>query len=251
MTELGPFLLLICVAAVALAGLGAAVGWYNEEGRRIRRGLRHVLKGETHALIIAYGRGRGAGFNFTSSTMAVAWDAGEWCLIYRIDELIGVELIIDGQVAGRAFRGEQRRPVDVLGGAEKQVSLRLVFDDPQHADFILELWGSATKRRPVLDAAEAVEEGNRWLARIDAIFRRKTQAARRAAQAQAPQSEPAGLEPAAQAEAPQAARAEAAPRPAAPPPGPTSATDVRQELPFSDAPWDEDEDAEEKEQASR
>jgi hypothetical protein len=248
MTQLGPFLLLIGVAAVALAGLGAVVGWYNEEGRRIRRGLRLVLKGETHALIIAYGRGRGAGFNFTSNTMAVAWDAGEWCLIYRIDELIGVELIIDGQVAGRAFRGEQRRPVDVLGGAEQQVSLRLVFDDPQHADFILELWSAAAKRRPVLDANEAVEEGNRWLARIDAIFRRKTQAARRTAQAQAPQSEPAGFDQAPRTEAAQAAPAEAAPPPAAPSPA-ASAKDVRQELPFSDAPWDEDE--EEREKASR
>jgi hypothetical protein len=251
MTQLGPFLLLIGVAAVALAGLGAAVGWYNEEGRRIRRGLRHVLKGETHALIIAYGRGRGAGFNFTSNSMAVAWDTGEWCLIYRIDELIGVELVIDGQVAGRAFRGEQRRPVDVLGGAEQLVSLRLVFDDPQHADFILELWNAAAKRRPVLDAAEAVEEGNRWLARIDAIFRRKTQAARRAAQAQASQSEPAGLVPEPRAEAAPTVPAEAAPRPAATAAPATSAKDVRQELPFSDAPWDEDEDEDEKQQALR
>ena len=75
MSQLGPFLALIAVAAVVLAGLGGAMAWYNEEGRRIRRGLRKVLKGDTHALIIAYGRGRGAGFNFTSNTMAVAWDA--------------------------------------------------------------------------------------------------------------------------------------------------------------------------------
>src|SRR6516165_9471506 len=103
MNQIGPFLLLIGVAAVALAGLGAVVGWYNEQGRRIRRGLRHVLKGETHALIIAPGRGRGAGFNFTRNTMAVAWDSGGWCLIYQMDELLGIELIIDGQVAARAY----------------------------------------------------------------------------------------------------------------------------------------------------
>ena len=76
MTQLGPFLVLLVVTAVALAALGGAVAWYNEEARRIRRGLRRVLSGESHAEIIAHGRGRGAGFNFTSNTMAVAWDTG-------------------------------------------------------------------------------------------------------------------------------------------------------------------------------
>jgi hypothetical protein len=153
----------------------------------------------------------------------------------------------------------------VLGGAEKQVSLRLVFDDPQHADFILEFWSAAAKRRPVLDAAEAVEEGNRWLARIDAIFRRKTQATRRTASAAASRPEPAGLEPTPRAEAgapapaarPEASQPEAAPRPAAqaspahPSPAMAAATAARQELPFSDAPWDEDEEEEEEEEPER
>src|ERR1700745_2784105 len=127
MTQLGPFLVLIGVVAVALAALGGVIAWYNEQGRRIRRGLRRVLKGDTHALIIAPGRGRGAGFNFTSNTMAVAWDSGGWCLIYKIAGLLGAELVVDARGAARAYRGEPRRPLDVLGGAEKQVALRLVF----------------------------------------------------------------------------------------------------------------------------
>jgi hypothetical protein len=175
MTQLGHFLVLIGLIAVALAALGAVVGWYNEQGRRIRRGLQKVLNGDTHALIIAPSRGRGAGFNFTSNTMGVAWDAGGWCLIYRIDELLGVELIVDGQVAARAYRGEPRRPLDVLGGAEQQVALRLVFDDLQYPDFHLELWSAEqAARRGEFTAAEAVEEGNRWLARVESIFRRKS-----------------------------------------------------------------------------
>ncbi|HKR89718.1 MAG TPA: hypothetical protein VJS38_16220, partial [Phenylobacterium sp.] len=174
MSQLGHFLVLVGVIAVALAAMGAVVGWYNEQGRRIRRGLRNVLKGETHALIIAPGRGRGAGFNFTSNTMAVAWDTGGWCLIYRLDELMGVELIVDGQVAARAYRGEPRRPLDMLGGAEQQVALRLVFDDLQHPDFHLELWSAErADRRGEHTPAEAIEEGNRWLARMESIFRRK------------------------------------------------------------------------------
>jgi hypothetical protein len=226
MTQLGPFLVLIGVVAVALAGLGGLVAWYNEEARRIRRGLRRVLNGDTHALIIAHGRGRGAGFNFTSNTMAVAWDTGGWCLIYHIDELHGVELVVDGQVAARIYRGEARRPLDVLGGAENQVALRLVFDDPQYPDFHLDLWSAAPgARRGEPSAAEAVEEGNRWLARVESVFRRKP-----AAVALTPAPRPRA--PAPLAEAPQ-------PRRTAPPPIPA---DGHQDLPFDDESLDEDED---------
>lgn len=228
MTQFGPLLVLIAIAAVLLAAMGAVVAWYNEEGRRIRRGLRRVLRGDTHALIIAYGRGRGAGFNFFSSTMAVAWDAGAWCLIYRLDELLGAELIIDGQVAGRSFRGEPRRPVDVLGGAAKQVVLRLVFDDPKYPDFALELWSAGRPvRRGELKADEAAEEGNRWLARMESIFRRQPSTARTRAAHQAQAASAGG--PAAAEEPP--------PPPAAEPPRPAAAkkADTRhQELPFDD-----------------
>jgi len=225
MSQLGPFLVLIGVAAVALAAFGGAVAWYNEESRRIRRGLRRVLHGESHAEIIAHGRGRGAGFNFTSNTMAVAWDAGAWCLVYKMDELQGVELIVDGQVAARAYRGEPRRPLDVLGGAEKQVSLRLIFDDPNYVDFGLELWSAARASRRGPDAAEAVEEGNRWLARVESVFRRKHGPAARVRAAE-PAPEPA---PEACAPTPPPA-AEAAPPPRLTPE--TVAADGRQELPF-------------------
>lgn len=234
MTEFGPFLVLIGLAAVVLAALGGLVAWHNEEGRRIRRGLRRVLKGDTHALLIAPGRGRGAGFNFTSNTMAVAWDTGAWCLIYQIEELLGVELVVDNQVAARAYRGEARRPLDVMGGAEKQVLLRLVFDDPQHADFTLELWNAVRDgRRGELDAVQAVEEGNRWLARIESIFRRRPAPVPNVGRqltpverelARTPRPAPPAVEPT--AEDPPAPRAA----------GPAIAADARQELPFdSDA----------------
>jgi hypothetical protein len=234
MTQLGPFLVLLVVAAVALAALGGTVAWYNEEGRRIRRGLRRVLGGESHAEIIAQGRGRGAGFNFTSNTMAVAWDAGAWCLVYKMDELQGVELILDGQVCARAYRGEARRPLDMLGGAEKQVSLRLVFDDPRYPDFMLELWSAAPAGRRGPDANDAVQEGNRWLARVESVFRRKQGPVTRL---RTPEPE---AEPETRARAPQPASAEAP----APPPRATPAAipaDSHRELPFD---LDEDEEDE-------
>lgn len=237
MSQLGHFLVLIGVVAVALAAMGAVVGWYNEQGRRIRRGLRNVLKGETHALIIAPGRGRGAGFNFTSNTMAVAWDTGGWCLIYRLDELMGVELVVDSQVVARAYRGEPRRPLDMLGGAEQQVALRLVFDDLQHPDFHLELWNAErADRRGEYTAAEAVEEGNRWLARMESVFRRKSS-----------NGAPRPVEPVREPKAPPTAAAapEPSPQPRQAPAPRAVRADGRQDLPFDseeDEPGEDDAD---------
>jgi hypothetical protein len=202
--------------------------------------LRRVLGGESHAEIIAHGRGRGAGFNFTANTMAVAWDAGAWCLIYKMDELQGVELIVDGQVCARAYRGEPRRPLDMLGGAEKQVALRLVFDDPRYADFMLELWSAAQPHRRGPDANDAVAEGNRWLARVESVFRRKQGPAPRVREPQ-PEPEPAAPQTRA-APPPPAAKAEPAPTPQAE--ADASPADGRQELPFALEQQDEeDEDA--------
>lgn len=162
--------LLIVMAGLGLTAAGGVAAWSMDESRRIRRGLRKVLGENPHALLIAAGRGRGVGFNFTKNLLAVAWDAGAWCLIYGVDELIGAELVVDGQVTGRVHRGEPRRAVDSLTGAERLVRLRLVFSDPAHPDFDLDLWIAADrdKRGP----AEAMEEANRWLARSEALFRR-------------------------------------------------------------------------------
>jgi hypothetical protein len=173
MDEVPRLILMLVLAGVVLTLLGAIAVRFNDEARRIRRGLKKVLGAEPHAVIVARGRGRGAGFDFGANRMAVAWDAGGWCLIYRIDELLGAELILDGQVAARAYRGEDRRALDLIGGAEKEVRLRLIFDDPRHPDFDLPLWVEADAgRRGAQSAEDAVQEANRWIARTEAILRR-------------------------------------------------------------------------------
>ena len=134
-----------------------------------------MLKGDTHALIIAQGRGRGVGFDFTSNTMAVAWDAGGWCLIYQHRRTAGrrADHRRPGGGPGLSRRGRAGRWT-CWAAREKQVALRLVFDDPQYPDFHLELWSAERGlRRGEYKAAEAVEEGNRWLARVKSVFRRK------------------------------------------------------------------------------
>jgi len=173
MDELARLLLLLALVGVAVTLLGSAVIWHMDEGRRVRRALRNVLKSAPEAVVVARGRGKGAGFSFTSGLAAVAWDSGAWCLVYRIYELVGVEIIVDGEVVARAFRGEPRKALDHLASEASRVTLRLIFDDPNHADFELDLWmaGDELRRKPSTPA-EAIQEANRWLARAEAILRR-------------------------------------------------------------------------------
>jgi hypothetical protein len=102
MDELARLLLLVGLAGVAVTLAGSAYIWFMDEARRLRRALKKVLGAAPDAAILALGRGTGAGFTFNTNLAAVAWDSGAWCLVYRIDELIGAEIIVDGTVVARA-----------------------------------------------------------------------------------------------------------------------------------------------------
>lgn len=173
MDEVARLILLLAFTGGALTVLGAAFVWFLDEGRRMRRSLKKVLGGDPHALLLARGRGKAIGFDFAANTVAVTWDVGGWCLLYRVDELMGAELVLDGQVAARTHRGEPRRALDHLSGAQDHVRLRFVFDDPTYPDFDLDLWlAAADGRRKLPTAAEALQEGNRWIARMESLLRR-------------------------------------------------------------------------------
>lgn len=173
MREVAQLLLLVALAGAGVTFLGTLALWLMDETRRIRRALTRVLGAEVEIMLVARGRGRGTGVSFATGLCAVAWDAGAWCLVYRIDELMGAELIIDGQVVGRAFRGEPRRALEQLVTQASRVTLRLVFDDPHHPDFDLDLWQAGDERRRTGGSpADAVQEANSWLARAEAILRR-------------------------------------------------------------------------------
>lgn len=173
MSELARLLLFVAIAGSAVTFLGSLAIWYGDEDRRIRRALRNVLKSEPEGIVVARGRGRGAGFSFSTNLLAVAWDRGAWCLLYRLEELVGAELLVDGQVMGRVSRGEGRRAIDHVAPQAQTVTLRLIFDDPRHPDFALELWAPGDElRRESRSPAELMQEANRWLARCEAIVRR-------------------------------------------------------------------------------
>lgn len=267
MSELARLLLFVAIAGTAVTFMGSFAIWYGDEDRRIRRALRNVLKSEPEGVIVARGRGRGAGFSFSTNLLAVAWDRGAWCLVYRLDELTGAELLVDKQVMGRVFRGEGRRAIDHMSPQADTVTLRLIFDDPRHPDFTLDLWAPGDEqRRESRSAGELVQEANRWLARCEAIVRRplppRPEKAAPAAVTPPPAPAPA---PARQAPPPAPAVFDeepdddemfAAPEPAPLAPSPTarhsSFDQVARAAPtrprsaepdmFDDPPWDDDED---------
>lgn len=173
MDEVARLMTLLALAGGALTLLGGACGWFLDEGRRIQRTLTQGLGAIPQPMLVARGRGLGIGFDLTTNLVVVTWDKGGWRLTYRLDEMVGVELIVDRQVAARAFRGEPRRALDQLAAPEARVRLRFIFDDPAHPDFEMDLWLPQDQgRHGRLDADEALHEANRWMARMESLLRR-------------------------------------------------------------------------------
>lgn len=173
MDEVARLLTLLALLGGAMTLLGGACVWFLDETRRIRRTLTQALGAVPQPMLVARGRGVGIGFDLTRNLVVVTWDRGGWRLTYRLDELMGVELIVDRQVAARAFRGEPRRALDQLADPQERVRLRFVFDDPGHPDFEMDLWLPVDNvRRGRLDADEALHEANRWMARMESLLRR-------------------------------------------------------------------------------
>lgn len=231
MNELAQLLLLLGIAGVAVTLAGSVYIWFMDEERRLRRALKKVLGATPDTAILALGRGTGAGFTFNTNLAAVAWDSGAWCLVYRIDELVGAEIIVDGTVVARAYRGEPRRPLDQAVDDAQQVTLRLIFDDPAHPDFELHLFLMGDQGKGV-SAKASVQEANRWIARAEAILRRP-------GLRDAPEiATPPAPAPAFQPLPPEPAPPPAPPPPKAAAPAPLFDREDEDEGP----PWDEDGD---------
>ena len=173
MQNLLRLLLMLGIAGSALTFLGSGAAWWFEEERRLRRLVGRSLGGEPDGVIVARGRNAAAGFRLESEQVVVMRDGGADALLYPLKALVGAELIVDGQVVARAIRDEPRRALDQIASAPNRVTLRLVFDDPRHPDFDLDLWLPQDQiRRDARPASGAIEEARSWLARAEAILRR-------------------------------------------------------------------------------
>jgi hypothetical protein len=178
MDEAARLFALLALVGGALTLAGAGCLWFLDEVRRMRRTLAKALGVVPQPMLAARGRGTAVGFDLAAGRIAVTWDRGGWSLVYPLEEFLGAELVVDRQVAARVFRGETRRPLDQYAEPEIRVRLRLLFDDPAHPDFELDLWVDGDDGvRGRLEAEAALAEANRWMARLEALLRR-TPAAR-------------------------------------------------------------------------
>jgi hypothetical protein len=164
-------LLLVAIAGTAVTAAGSAAAWWMDEERRLYRYLRQALGGEPQAVLIAQGRGRAVGMNLHAGRIAVLWDGGRKGLVYRLDQLMGGELMVDNAILARAHRGEPRRPLDRIPAGAHSVTLRLVFDTALEPDFELQLWPVDQRRRERASPSDVIQAARRWLAGAEAILR--------------------------------------------------------------------------------
>jgi len=172
MSEWLRLVLLIGLGGAGVTLLAMGLARYLAEDQRLARTFRQALGASADASLIAHGSGRGVALSLAARRVVTAWDAGGWHMVYPLDELLGAELDLDGVVAARAMRGEPRRLLDRTSGAEQEVRLRLLFDEPKHPDFELVLWPIKAGRGAPNKPREAIAEANRWIARVETLLRR-------------------------------------------------------------------------------
>lgn len=165
-------LIFLLIAGVLITGLATAAVWWMEPSRRVGRALRKLLEGPLDALAPGPARGQGAAISFDIQRIAIIRDARDYGIAYGFEELIGAELIFDGHVVARAFRGENRKPLDKIDPEVSRVTLRLVFDDARDPDVEIDLWTTNDPFRPGWGAEEATQAARRFFARTEAIVRK-------------------------------------------------------------------------------
>ena len=174
MNDLIRIVLLLGIAGAAMTLVGSGTAWWLTEDRRLTRLIRRVLGGAPDAQIIARGRDAAVAVRLDPAQVLVLRQGGAKALLYGLGQLVGAELDVDGTVVARAYRGEPRRALDQVAAEARQVTLRLIFDDPRDPDFELELWATGDElRRDASTPAAEIREARRWLSRVEAILRRQ------------------------------------------------------------------------------
>ena len=165
-------LLLLVLGGGAVTALARAAVYWFEPARRVERRLRKVLGGPPDAIVVGPATGQGVALRVDEGRIAIMRGIHDAGLVFELHELVGAELIFDGHVAARAFRGEQRRPLDRIDPEVSRVTLRLVFDDVRDPDFEMEVWSLGHIPRPGWDGPTAVQSARKFFARAEALVRR-------------------------------------------------------------------------------
>ena len=165
-------LVLLLVAGVAFTGLASAAVWWLEPSRRLGRALQRLLDGPLDASVTGPARGQAAGVRFDTQRIAVIRGPADGGIVFGLEELVGAELIFDGHVVARAFRGEGRKALDRIDPEVNRVTLRLVFDDVRDPDFDLDLWAADDPPRAEQTGPAAVQAARKFFARVEALVRK-------------------------------------------------------------------------------
>lgn len=165
--------LLLLIAALALTAIGAILARSLDQGRRLTRYLRQALDAEPEGVLMDRGGGKAIAFNLDAGRIAVLWARGRKGLVYRLDQLVGAEMMVDNIVLARCFRDRPPMPLDEIPMAAHRGVMRLVFDNAREPEYELELWPAMNGRgHEHRSPAEAVQAGRKWLTRLESIQRR-------------------------------------------------------------------------------
>lgn len=170
MVETLKIILLVALAAAALTTAGLTLAWWLEPHRRLRRALDKALNGPAEAEAVSPAEGRACALDFDEGQVVVLWDRGANGLVYEFSEIQGAEMIVDGHVLARIRRGEPRRELDVMAPDAGQVVLRLMFADPRHPEFELDLWNGVNPAA-VASPAEALRLGRKWMTHLEMLLK--------------------------------------------------------------------------------
>ena len=162
------FLILFALGAVLITGAAMIHGWWMEPARRSRRVLATRLGGALDAIALASHRGQGVALRVSPPGIAVLRGPGDRGLAFGFEELLGVELMVNGEVRARVFRGEARRPLDVTRITLEHLALRLVFDDLRYPEFELRL---LEPEDGVEGSSQVLDGARRMFAHLEAILR--------------------------------------------------------------------------------
>jgi len=165
--------LLLVIAALALTAVGALIARSLDPARRLTRYLRMALGAEPEGVMMDRGGGKAMAFNLDAGRIAVLWDRGRKGLVYKLDQLIGAEMMVDNIVLARCFRDRPVMPLDEIPMAAHRGVMRVVFDNPRDPEYELEIWPAMNGRgHEHRSPAEAVQAGRKWLTRLESILRR-------------------------------------------------------------------------------
>ena len=167
---------ILIFVALAFSGLAAAglSAWWFAPARRLERTLQRKLGMIPEAVVTASSRGQGVALDIDSGRLAVIRGPGDDGLVFDFDEVVGAELVFDGEVKARAFRGETRKALDQTAPPARRVVVRLVFDDVRDPDFELELIDLADPADGRSDPDAAVRAARHLFSRVEAMIRRNT-----------------------------------------------------------------------------